>query len=159
MGQLISRGNKVKIYFSVEKNQAYEEMGYIHINTEYNLLDVLVDNGECTSIILDGYLSSLGIEKVDKYFQKIVSKLNLNGELKIIDHNIMSIIYSIYNSFNYNISDLNNLISSEKIKSFHTLDTTRSMIIDNGLEITFMNFVDNLFVIDAILPKNLGPRK
>lgn len=149
----------MKIYFSVEKNQAYEEMGYIHINTEYNLLDVLVDNGECTSIILDGYLSSLGIEKVDKYFQKIVSKLNLNGELKIIDHNIMSIIYSIYNSFNYNISDLNNLISSEKIKSFHTLDTTRSMIIDNGLEITFMNFVDNLFVIDAILPKNLGPRK
>lgn len=149
----------MKIYFSVEKNQAYEEMGYIHIHTEYNLLDVLVDNGECTSIILDGYLSSLDIEKVDKYFQKIVSKLNLNGELKIIDHNIMSIIYSIYNSFNYNISDLNNFMSSEKIKSFHTLDTTRSMIIDNGLEITFMNFVDNLFVIDARLPKNLGPRK
>lgn len=149
----------MKIYFSVEKSQAYEEMGYIHIHTEYNLLDVLVDNGECTSIILDGYLSSLDIEKVDKYFQKIVSKLNLNGELKIIDHNIMSIIYSIYNSFNYNISDLNNFMSSEKIKSFHTLDTTRSMIIDNGLEITFMNFVDNLFVIDARLPKNLSPRK
>lgn len=136
----------MKIYLSNARNENYEAMGYLAIDN-INAIDYIVNDSECTSIIIDTFLNSFPIINVPEILFKVVSKLRINGEITIIDNDI-DFIANSYTRGTISFIELNqHYFSNNHIRSFIRLEDIEEMLKQSNLKIKSKQLKNNTFTI------------
>jgi hypothetical protein len=85
--------------------------------TEYNILNYLADDSECTEIIFDGVFRTLPILEIEQAIDLAVRKLRMSGSIKIVDVDF-DLMISAYKKIG-DLTSLNNSLFKESgIRSF-----------------------------------------
>jgi hypothetical protein len=105
----------MKIYIG---NGSIDNAEYKNL-TEVEMLKYIADDSECTSIILDGILKTLGISEIPAVLDLVNKKLRNQGELVIADIDFDLLVFA-HKKLN-NLKELNQMVESVGgFKSFIT---------------------------------------
>ena len=130
----------MKIYFS--RSQPEEE-GAVWIS-DFRSIDVLVNDAEATSIIVDNFLSCVAFSDIGAAIDKIVSKLRMDGCISFFQQDIdmlshhhgrMSLDFQEYNDLLFSEGPIQSVFNMESLcdllSSYPLLIETIEMNYDN----------------------------
>lgn len=116
---------------------------------DIDLLDMLVEENECTNIIVESFLSNFNIENTRGVLEKILSKLRINGTIIITDIEIEVIANDLLLS-NIDLEMFNSVIfAGNKARSLLTIETVRHYLEEFGIKITRSYIENNFFVLEG----------
>lgn len=129
-------------------NNNYDLDNFTVIN-DISLLDIMVDDSECTVINVESFLSNFEMGQIKNVLQKLLSKLRINGTIIISDLELETLALShlIKESL---IEEFNQIaFSNPNLKSFLTIEFVLSALKEFGLVIEMSYIENNFFVIRA----------
>lgn len=136
----------MKIYLSNARNEDYESMGHIRMD-DISKIDYVVDDAECTNIIVDTFLNQFPLTQVPEVLFKLVSKLRINGEICIIDNDI-DLIANNYTRGILSFMELNeHYFADRPMRSFIRMEDIEEMLKGSGLKIKSKQLKHNVLTI------------
>lgn len=133
----------MKILFS---KHPQEKDGYICI-TNLNTIDLIVEDGEATEIILDNYLSGFIYNESHKALKKVLSKLRINGKIIIYNPDVDMICFE-YTKNNLDEKTLNDILfDGSVLGSFWSMETLCDLLKQNNIQILTKKFVNQTLAV------------
>lgn len=118
----------------------YEQSDDIIIN-DIKIIDVLVEDGEADTIIVDDFINQFTYFDAGNVLNKIISKLRIGGEIIILQPEI-EIAAQRLSRGHINIETFNNLMFTGSNNNFLSLEIIETLLKNAGIEITFKNIND-----------------
>lgn len=109
------------------------------LNIQLNQLDNVVEDSECTDIILDNILHYIKLEQIETLLSHVIRKLRHNGEL-VINFNDINLLSQKIFRCSIEPEQYNEVLFNGK-QSVFTLQYLEEILKNNNLEITSKEFV------------------
>lgn len=127
-------------------SETYEKIGYTRISS-LDHIDYIVENSECTSIIVDNFLNQFFTKDIAGILNKISSKIRINGKITVIENDI-DLIANNYTRGFISFDQFNELMFGDTpVRSFTRIEDVHGILTGVGLVVQSKQLRDNVFTV------------